>query len=113
MRNLICLLAGAALGSVLALPQSGSASPLATSLVAAGSETALITDHSIQKVHGWHCVRKKGWYRGEKVWHRHRRACYEDYDDEYDDGYYPYRRSPNVYISPTPHIGVHIGSDWD
>lgn len=39
----------------------------------------------VQKVHGWHCSRRYGWWKGRKWRHRHLRAC-----DDYDDDYYPY-----------------------
>ena len=117
MRNLRYFLAVAAVGYVIVLPATGSASPLAASLTAAGSATPLIIDHLIQKVHGWHCERRKGWYKGKRRWHSHPRACNEDYDD-YDEDYRTYRPTPNVYIRPVPHIGVYIGGggghgDWD
>ena len=28
----------------------------------------------VQKVHGWHCRKRCGWFRGQKAWHRHWRA---------------------------------------
>jgi hypothetical protein len=115
MRYLRHLFIAAAVGGVIILPQAGSASPLVASLAAADSTTPLIVDSLIQKVHGWHCSRRKGWYKGDKVWHRHRRACYETQydDDDYDD--YDYRRtSPGVYINPGASIRLHFGSggDW-
>jgi hypothetical protein len=94
MSNFKYLLAAAALGSFVGFPQTGAAAPLAGNL-AAGVPT--IADELVQKVHGWHCRKRKGWYHGHRVWHRHRRACYDDsyYDDDYYDDYsygygYPY-----------------------
>ena len=86
MRNLKYLLAAAVLGSLMTLPQSGSASPLAAGLTSSGSPTSEITDSLVQKVHGFHCVKRKGWYRGNRWWHRHPRACQRRYND--DDDYY-------------------------
>ena len=116
MPNLKYIVATAILGGMIVLPQTGSAGPLASGLGAAGSTLPVIANGLVQKVHGWHCARRKGWYKGAKVWHRHRRACYDDsYEDDYDDDYRTYRPSPNVYIRPTPHIDLYIGSpgDWD
>jgi hypothetical protein len=109
------LFIAAAVGGVILLPHAGSASPLMTSLAAAGATTPLFVDSPIQKVHGWHCSRKKGWYKGDRVWHRHRRACYEtqDYDNEYfdDDFRYSRGRPPNLYINPG--IRLHFGNQGD
>jgi hypothetical protein len=91
MRNLKYLLAAAALGSLAALPQSSSASPLVTGLTGPGSATSEITDGLVQKVHGYHCGKRKGWYRGDRRWHRHSRACKRRYYDDDDDYYYPRR----------------------
>jgi hypothetical protein len=115
MRNLRHLMTAAVMGAGMVLPQTGWAGPLATSLAATGSTTPVIADSLIQKVHGWHCSKKKGWYKGEKVWHRHRRACYQtqyDDDDGYDDDYDYYRRSQSPY--PGASIRLHFGSggDW-
>jgi hypothetical protein len=118
MRNLKHVFAAAILGCVIVLPQTGSAGPLAASLGAASSTIPVIADGPIQKVHGWHCSRRYGWYKGRKWRHRHIRAC-DDYDDEYDEDYRTYRPTPNVYIRPVPQIGVYIGGhggghgDWD
>jgi hypothetical protein len=115
MRTLRHLFAAMAVGCVTVFPATGSASPLATSLPAAGSVTPLIADNLIEQIHGWHCDRRRGWYKGKRRWHSHPRACYDDYDD-YDDDY-TYRPTPNVYIRPVPQIGVYIGGgghgDWD
>jgi hypothetical protein len=98
MRNLRLVLAAAAIGSLMALSQTSSANPLAGGLGSLGNSTPAIADDLVQKVHGWHCRKRKGWYHGHRVWHRHRRACYDTsyyYDDDYYDDYsygygYPY-----------------------
>lgn len=113
MRYCRYFFAVAVLGGMIILPQTGSGSPLAASLTATGSTTPLI-DSLIQKVHGWHCAKKKGWYKGDKVWHRHRRACYETqvYDDDYYYDDYPYSgRPPNLYINPG--IRLYFGNRGD
>jgi hypothetical protein len=110
MRNPKYLLAAAAMGGLLALPQTSSASPLGVGLAASGSTIPMITDGLVQKVHGWHCRKRKGWYHGHRVWHRHRRACYDyDYDDYdyYDYSYYPY------YAYPFPFFSFHFDDDDD
>jgi hypothetical protein len=54
----------------------------------AGAKTMIpaVGENSVQQVHGWHCRKRYGWYRGHKYWHRHWRAC-EDDDYSY---YNPY-----------------------
>jgi hypothetical protein len=120
MRHLKYLLAAAALGSIVALPQAGSAGPLPGGLLA-GSSIPALDDGLVQKVHGYHCRKRKGWYHGHRVWHRHYRAChrqryYDDdyYDDDYDYGYYPGYYRPYGYGYPAygfgfPFIGFGFG----
>ena len=59
------------------------ASPLAGGLTSGA--VPQLNEGLVQKVHGWHCRRRYGWYHGHKVWHRHRRACYDDDYDNYDN----------------------------
>ena len=92
------------LGSLMALPQSSSASPLGVGLTSAGSATSEITDGLVQKVHGYHCEKRKGWYRGDRQWHRHRKACKRRYNDD-DDYYYPRRSYYRPYYYNRPFIG--------
>ena len=90
------------------------ASPLAGGLTSGA--VPQLNEGLVQKVHGWHCRRRYGWYHGHKVWHRHRRACY-DYDnyDNYDDysyDYYPYSYGygyPYAYGFGGPFIGFSFG----
>jgi hypothetical protein len=119
MRRFNYLLAAAAIGGLMALPQTGFANPLAGGLGSAGTSVPAVTDGLVQKVHGWHCRKRKGWYRGHRVWHRHRRACYDDYS-YYDDDYYhrPYYHGYHSYpYFPAPFIGFHFGKrrhwGWD
>ncbi len=119
MRNLKYLLAAAALGGLVALPQPSSASPLGVGLTGAGSATSEITDGLVQKIHGYHCGKRRGWYSGYRGWHSHWRACKRRYydDDDYsyrrryyddDDYYYPRRSHYRPYYN-RPLIGFGFG----
>jgi hypothetical protein len=98
MRKLPSIVAAAAI-SGLALTSPAVASPLAGGL-AEGAGIPQLSEGLVQKVHGWHCRARRGWYHGHRYWHRHRRACY-DYDDYDDYGYgyggYPYGGYPYGY----------------
>jgi hypothetical protein len=116
MRNLKYLFAAAAIGSLMALPQASTASPLASGLTG-GNTFPELSEGLVQKVHGWHCGKKKGWYHGKRYWHSHRKACRRSYyhdDDYYDDDYYdysyyrPYRYHAYPYY-PGPFIGFSFG----
>lgn len=105
-------LVAAVLGGAITFAHTGWASPLATSL-AVSSKGANANNLALE-VHGWHCSRKKGWYKGDKVWHRHRRACQErlDYDDDYfDEDFRVSRGPPNLYINPG--IRLYFGNQGD
>jgi len=101
MRKLPCIIAAAAL-SGLTLGSPAVANPLAGGLAGGSTAVPELNEGLVQKVHGWHCRARKGWYHGHKRWHRHRRACY-DYDDYDDYGYgygyggYPYGGYPYGY----------------
>lgn len=97
MRKLPYLFALAAISGLALSAGPGSASPLASGL--ANESVTELNESLVHKVHRWHCRARKGWYRGEYRWHRHRRAC-RDYD--YDD--YSYRR---------PGIGLYFYDDDD
>ena len=104
MRSLKYLLAAAAIGGIMALPQTSSASPLASGLGIANSGTPAIADGLVQKVHGWHCSRKWSKRLGK---HRHRKACYQRrryYDDDYyyNDYSYGYGYPSYGYAVPFP-----------
>jgi hypothetical protein len=94
MRTLKYLLAAAGLGSLVALPQSSTASPLAGGLTSTGSATSEITYSLLQKVHGYHCVKRKGWYRGNTWWHSHPGACDNDKNYPRRSNYQPSICSP-------------------
>jgi X-X-X-Leu-X-X-Gly heptad repeat protein len=116
MRNLKYLLAAGALGGLMALPQASSASPLATGLGTVNSNTPAIADGLVQKVHGWHCQKRKGWYHGKRYWHRHWKACHRTYhydDDYYYDNYsYSYGYPSYGYGVPLPlFFGFNFGDD--
>src|SRR6185503_3143567 len=99
LRKASYLLAAAAISGLALAATPSSASPLASGLANGNTALPALSEGLVQKVHGWHCGKRKGWYHGHRVWHRHRRACYDNdyYDDDYDNydyGYYPrYRRS--------------------
>jgi hypothetical protein len=129
MRHLRYLFAAAAIGSLMVLPQTSSASPLVGGLTSGNARLPELSEGLVQKVHGWHCGKKKGWYHGKRYWHRHSKACHRRYhrsyyyDDDYDDDYYdysyhrPYRYHAYPYY-PGPFIGFsfgggHRGWGWD
>lgn len=95
MRELHHLLAAAAISSLVLSAAPGSAGPLASG----PSETARLPELSeglVQKAHGSHCRKRKGWYRGKRQWHRHWRAC-----RVYDYSYHPHNRR----YPPRPYYG--------
>jgi hypothetical protein len=83
MRKIPYLLAAAAI-SGLALTTPGSASPLTGGLTSGTAAIPELGEGLVQKVHGWHCRKRYSHRRG---WHRHRRACYDDYSYRYHPGY--------------------------
>jgi hypothetical protein len=95
MKRLFYVLASVAIGGVAMYAPPVSASPLAGGSV--GGNSSEISEGLVQKVHGWHCRRKFGWYRGDKYWHRHRKACY----------------SSRYYGAPTFGFGMFIDDDDD
>jgi hypothetical protein len=86
MRSLPYMIAAAAVSSLALTAAPSSASPLAGGLTG-GATVPEMNESLVQKVHGWHCRAKKGWYRGDRYWHRHRRAC-RDYSYRYQPYYY-------------------------
>jgi X-X-X-Leu-X-X-Gly heptad repeat protein len=120
MRNLKYIVAAAAIGSLMALPQTSSANPLASGLGSMSTNTPALADGLVQKVHGWHCRKRKGWFKGHRVWHRHRKACYDDYS-HYDDDYHyrPYHYGYHAYpYYPAPFFSFSFGKrrhhgHWD
>jgi hypothetical protein len=128
MRHLNNLFAVATIGGLMVWPQASSASPL-TGGVASGLAIPELSEGLVQKVHGWHCGKRKGWYHHKRVWHRHSRACHRRYyrqyyydDDYYDDDYYGYYDPgdydygyyrPYRYRYPGPFIGFGFGKSWD
>jgi len=86
MRNY--LLAAAAISGLVFATAPSSASPLASGLASVNTTLPALNEGMVQKVHGWHCGRRYGWWKGHKWRHRHLRAC-DDYDDDYSGGYYP------------------------
>ena len=83
MRKLPLLFTAAALSGLAVLAGPSSAGPLASGFTPGSAATALMDDGLVQKVHRWHCRKRLGWFRGDKRWHRHRRAC----DNGYHSGY--------------------------
>src|SRR5688500_12114196 len=98
MNTMRKLLFAAAAVSGLALAASTSfAGPLASGLTTANSSMPQMDDGLVQTIHGWHCGRKWSKRLGK---HRHRRAC-DDYDDyDYDDYSYGYGYPSHGYGYP-------------
>jgi hypothetical protein len=78
MRKLINAIAITAVSGLTSFAASGSAAPI-SGWVSGGAVPTLDSDGLVQKVHGWHCRKRYGWYRGREYRHRHWQAC---------DGYY-------------------------
>ena len=98
MRKIPYLITAIAVSGLAVSAGPVSANPLASGLANGIGTVASLDDGLVQKVHGWHCRKRKGWYRGHKRWHRHRRAC-EDYDYSYHQPYY-YGGYPYAYGGP-------------
>lgn len=107
MRKLACLFAVAAVGGLMSASVA-SAGPLAAGLSGTKPVMPVVEENSVQQVHGWHCRKRYGWFRGHKYSHRHRRACY-DYDD-YDDYDYGYSYHPYPFYG-APFFSFHFGDD--
>jgi hypothetical protein len=112
MRKLPLFMAAAAIGAFGLSAGPSMASPLAGGLT--GGTAAELNEGLVQKVHGWHCSRRYGWYHHHKYWHRHRRACadYNDYSYDYSPyayGGYPYGGYPYAYGFGAPFIGFSFG----
>jgi hypothetical protein len=109
MNKLALTAFAAAIGGLAFAVAPSSASPLAGGLT--NGTLPQLNEGLVQKVHGWHCRKRYGWYRGHKYRHRHRSACddYNDYDD-YSYGYSPYGYGyPYAYGFGGPFIGFSFG----
>ena len=95
------LMASLAVGALLSWANAAEASPLRLGL-ASGASVSQLERGLVEKVHRWHCQRRKGWDRGKTRWHRHPRAC-RDYDLVH-----PYSR-PYWGYAPLPYYGYY---DW-
>ena len=95
MRKLSYLFAIAAIGGLVSLAPASSAGPIAGKMAGANNSVPMAGDGLVQNVHGWHCRRR---YSKRLGWHRHKRACYEEDFDYYDDDYYSYQ--PYYYGAP-------------
>jgi hypothetical protein len=98
MRRLTYLFAAAAISGLALSAGPGSANPLASGLTSGNATLPEISEGLVQKVHGYHCRKRFGWYRGDKYWHRHRRACH-----------YSYRYRPYRYGFGVPFVGFSFG----
>jgi hypothetical protein len=88
MHKLPYLLAIAAVCGLALGPMHSAANPLANGLRFSSSTVTELRDSTVQKVHRWHCQRRKGWYKGKTRWHRHPKACRDyGYANPYP-GYY-------------------------
>ena len=94
MRILPYVMVAAGIGGAALTANSSWASPLGSRLALSDLILPDISSSMVQKVHGWHCRKKKGWYHGEKRWHRHARACRQN---GYPYSYY--RHQPHIYSS--------------
>ena len=100
MRSLPYLIAAAAISGLALSAAPSSASPLASGLTSGNATLPEMSEGLVQKVHGYHCRKRFGWYRGDKYWHRHRRACH-----------YSYRHRPYYYSAPS--FGLFFNFDDD
>jgi hypothetical protein len=123
MQRVRVLLAAAAFGTLVTLPQAGSASPLATGLERGGAVEAQAVSGPVQSVHykryrygRYH--RYRHGYRYYRRYPRYRHYYYY-YNNYYDNYYYPYsypyysyyhpyRYRPYAYF-PGPFIGLSFG----
>lgn len=87
------LLAAAAVGSLVLLTPPAPASPIAAGMNAAAMPPVM-SGGLVEKAHGWHCRKRKGWYRGKSRLHRHQKACRDYHHSQ------RYRRYP-----PLPYYG--------
>jgi hypothetical protein len=92
MNRIPYLIAAAAISGLALTANPASASPLTSGL--GGATVPEFNEGLVQKVHGYHCRKRWGWYRGHKYLHRHRRAC-------------AYHR-PGVFIG-VPFVGLSFG----
>jgi hypothetical protein len=97
MRILPYVIVAAGIGGAALTASSSGASPLSSGLAQSDSMLPEISTGMVQKVHNWHCRKKKGWYRGSKRWHRHAGGCRQS---RYP--YSAYRHYPHIYSSPAP-----------
>ena len=109
MRKLWSLVAAAALGGLAMAATPASASPLASGVLNGSAALPSLEEGLVQKVHGWHCRKKKGWYHGHRRWHRHWRAC-EDYDYSYYRRPYYYDPYPRYYGLGGPFLSFQFGN---
>jgi hypothetical protein len=98
MHKLVYAFAIVAVSGLTSFAASSSATPITGGLALNGAVPIMDSDGLVQKVHGWHCRKRYGWYHGHKYWHRHRRAC-DDYDYRYSPGY------------ATPFFGFYFDND--
>lgn len=122
MRKLPCLVAAAVISGMALAASPIEASPLASGLTKVTGAVPSVDDGLVQKVHAWHCRKKKGWFRGHKRWHRHWKAC-RDYDYSYHRPHYYYDPYPYSYGYGAPFITFEFGNrrhrrhhhwdDWD
>jgi hypothetical protein len=121
MRKLAYTFAIAAVSGLTSFAASTLAMPVTSGVVSDGAVLIMDGDGLVQKVHGFHCKRKRGPFNRTYGLHRHFRAC-DRYDDSYYDypydrpyyGHYPYRRP--YYYGGFPFITFGFGGfgddDW-
>jgi hypothetical protein len=87
MHKLSCFVAAAAISGFALAATPASAGPLASGVMTGVANAAALDEGLVHKVHRWHCRKRYGWFRGDKRWHRHWRACDDDYG-YYHPGYH-------------------------
>jgi hypothetical protein len=93
MHRLRVLMAPLAVSALLSWANAADANPLSPGL-GKGVSASQVEGRLVEKVHRWHCQKRKGWYKGKTRWHRHPRACRNDFVHPYPPPYWGYAPRP-------------------